>query len=251
MTKTVLVTGASAGFGEAITRRLVSEGYRVVAAARRLDRLDALKAELGGAVLAFPLDVTDAAATDALPASLPEGWREIEVLVNNAGLARGVAAAQASPVSDWDHMIAANVSGLVHLTRALLPGMVERNSGTIINMGSVAGDFPYPGGNVYCATKAFVKQFTLAVKADLAGTNVRITNIEPGLVGGTEFSNVRLGDDEKAAKVYEGTDPLTAEDIADIVSWVISRPGRVNINRIQVMPTCQGPGALVIKRKTA
>lgn len=249
MAQTVLVTGASAGFGVAITRALVADGHRVIAAARRLDRLKALQAELGDSVVALPLDVTDPMATDSLPGSLPAGWREVDVLVNNAGLARGVSPAQESPIADWDQMIDANVKGLVHITRALLPGMVARDRGTIINMGSVAGDFPYPGGNVYCGTKAFVKQFSLCLKADLAGTNVRVTNIEPGLVGGTEFSNVRLGDDSKAAKVYEGTDPLTPEDIADIVSWIVSRPARVNINRIQVMPTCQGPGPLNIKRR--
>ncbi len=199
-------------------------------------------------MLPFRLDVAQAREVDALPGSLPEAWREVDVLVNNAGLARGIAPAQSASIADWDQMIAANVAGLVHITRALLDGMIARDRGHVVNIGSVAGDFPYPGGNVYGATKAFVKQFTLGLKADLAGTNVRVTNVEPGMVGGTEFSNIRLGDDAKAAKVYEGANPLSADDIADVVSWVISRPARVNINRVQVMPTCQGPGPMTIKR---
>ena len=251
MTLTVLVTGATAGIGTAIARRCVADGHRVIAAGRRKDRLDALAAASGENLLAFALDVTDTRAADALPGSLPEGWRDVDVLVNNAGLALGVAPAQSASINDWDSMIAANVSGLVHLTRALLRPMTERDRGHVVNVGSVAGDYPYPGGNVYGATKAFVKQFTLGLKADLAGTNVRVTNVEPGMVGGTEFSNVRLGDDAKAAKVYQGADPLTADDIADVVAWVITRPARVNINRVQVMPTCQGPGPMNIKRNSA
>ena len=248
MTLTLLVTGATAGIGAAIARRGVADRHRVIAAGRRADRLDALAAELGENLLALPFDLTDTRATDALPGTLPEGWREVDVLVNNAGLARGIAPAQSAAIADWDQMIAANVTGLVHLTRAMLGGMIARDRGHIVNVGSVAGDFPYPGGNVYGATKAFVKQFTLGLKADLAGTNVRVTNVEPGMVGGTEFSNVRLGDDARAAKVYEGADALSAGDIADIVAWVISRPARVNISRVQVMPTCQGPGPMNIKR---
>ncbi len=249
MTLTVLVTGATAGIGSATARRLVADGHRVIAAGRRAERLEALAAELGGRLLPFRLDVTDARETDALPASLPDGWREVDALVNNAGLALGLEAAQSASVSNWDRMIAANVGGLVHVTRALLDGMVARDRGHIVNVGSIAGDFPYPGGNVYGATKAFAKQFTLGLKADLAGTNVRVTNVEPGLVGGTEFSNVRLGDDARAAKVYEGTDPLSGDDIADVVAWVLSRPARVNVTRVQVMPTCQGPGPMNIKRR--
>jgi 3-hydroxy acid dehydrogenase/malonic semialdehyde reductase len=249
MTLTVLVTGATAGIGAAIAHRLVADGHRVIATGRRAERLEALKAELGERLLPFPLDVTDTRATDALPATLPDDWREIGVLVNNAGLARGMDPAQSASIANWDRMIAANVTGVVHLTRALLNGMIARGRGHIVNLGSVAGDFPYPGGNIYGATKAFVKQFTLGLKADLAGTNVRVTNIEPGMVGGTEFSNVRLGDDAKAAKVYEGADPLSPDDIADVVAWVITRPARVNISRVQVMPTCQGPGPMNIKRR--
>jgi 3-hydroxy acid dehydrogenase/malonic semialdehyde reductase len=248
---TALVTGATAGFGEAITRRLVRDGHRVVAVGRRRDRLESLASELGGSVLAFPLDVTDKQAVAALPGRLPEAWREIDVLVNNAGLARGLDPAWKAAAEDWEAMVSTNVSGLITMTRALLPGMVERNRGTVINLGSTAGTYPYPGGHVYGASKAFVAQFTLNLKADLVGTKVRVTSLEPGLVGGTEFSRVRFGGDaERAATVYKGTTPLTADDIAETVSWVVGLPEHVNINRIEMMPTCQAPGPLVIKRES-
>ncbi len=246
---TAFVTGASAGFGEAITRRLVRDGHRVIATGRRKDRLDKLAADLGSAVLPFVLDVTDAAAITALPGSLPEGWREVDVLVNNAGLALGLDPAWKATLSDWDTMVATDVTGLIHMTRALLPGMVERNRGYVLNLGSTAGTYPYPGGHVYGASKAFVAQFTLNLKADLVGTNVRVTSIEPGLVGGTEFSSVRFGgDSDKAAAPYKGTVPLNAEDIAETVGWLVGLPEHVNINRIEMMPTCQAPGALAVKR---
>ena len=249
-TTTVLVTGATAGFGNAITRRFVRDGYRVIAAARRAERLDALHRELGETLLPLPLDVTDASAVAALPGSLPEGWRIVDVLVNNAGLALGLEPAHQAQLADWDRMVATNVTGLIHLTRALLPGMVERNRGHLVNVGSVAGSYPYPGGHVYGASKAFVRQFSLNLKADLTGTDVRVTDIEPGLVGGTEFSPVRFhGDTEKAAKVYEGTRPMTPEDIAEAVAWVVGLPTHVNITRIEMMPTSQGPGPLIIKRQ--
>lgn len=248
-TQIALVTGATAGFGEAIARRLVYEGFRVIATGRRVERLEALHTELGEVLLPFALDVTDAEGVAALPASLPEGWREIDLLVNNAGLALGLDPAQKANLADWDRMVATNVTGLIHITRALLPGMVERNRGLIVNLGSVAGDYPYPGGHVYGATKAFVLQFSLNLKADLVGTNVRVSNIEPGLCGGTEFSSVRFhGDDDKAAKVYEGTNPLTAEDIAETVAWIAKLPAHMNVNRIELMPTCQAAGPFVIKR---
>ena len=250
MSFTILVTGATAGFGNAIARRLVHNGHRVIATGRRADRLEALQRDLGDALLPFPLDVTDTAAIAALPASLPEGWREVDILVNNAGLVLGLDPAQNADVAQWDRMIATNITGLVHMTRALLPGMVERNRGHIVNLGSIAGSYPYPGGHVYGGTKAFVKQFSLNLKADLVGTFVRVTDIEPGLCGGTEFSTVRfLGDDAKAATIYQGTEPLIAEDIAESVAWVISLPRHVNINRIEMMPTCQASGPLVVKRQ--
>ena len=198
MTLTVLVTGATAGFGEAIARRFVKDGHRVIATGRRKERLDKLHAELGDRLLPFQMDVTDKAAAAALPGSLPAGWQEVDVLVNNAGLALGVSPAQVAKVEDWDTMIATNVSGLVRMTHALLPGMVARDRGHIVNLGSTAGTYPYPGGNVYGASKAFVSHFTLNLKADLVGTGVRVTDVEPGLVGGSEFSAVRLGDKAKA-----------------------------------------------------
>ena len=248
MSLTILVTGATAGFGAAMARRFIRDGHRVIGAARRTGRLDALRAELGPALLPFPLDVTDLAACDALPGSLPEGWQEVDVLVNNAGLALGLDPAQKARLEDWDRMLATNVAGLIHLTRALLPGMVERNRGHVVNLSSTAASYPYPGGNVYGASKAFVTQFTFNLKADLIGTGVRVTSIEPGLVGGTEFSQVRLGDADKAAAVYAGTIPLNADDIAEAAAWVIGLPPHVNINRIEMMPTCQAPGPLAIKR---
>jgi 3-hydroxy acid dehydrogenase/malonic semialdehyde reductase len=248
MTLTVLITGASAGFGQAMTRRFVRDGHRVIACARRTERLHDLARDLGAAVLPVTLDVTDSAAVAALPGSLPDDWQEVDVLVNNAGLALGLDPAYSAKLSDWDTMIATNISGLVHVTRALLPGMVARNRGHVVNLGSTAGSYPYPGGHVYGASKAFVKQFTLNLKTDLVGTNVRVTDIEPGLVGGSEFSNVRFGDDAKAAAVYAGTVPLNPEDIAESVSWVVHLPQHMNVNRMELMPTCQSPGPLTVKR---
>jgi 3-hydroxy acid dehydrogenase/malonic semialdehyde reductase len=248
---TALVTGASAGFGYAIARRFVRDGHRVIATARRADKLVALKAELGDAVLPFALDVTDAEAVAALPGSLPSDWRAVDVLVNNAGLALGLDPAWKAKVSDWDTMVATNVTGVLHMTRALLPGMVERNRGHVVNVSSTAAIYPYPGGHVYGGSKAFVTQFSLNLRADLVGTGVRVTDLEPGLVGGTEFSVKRFrGDAEKAAGVYVGTIPLTAEDIAEAVAWVVGLPAHVNINRLEMMPTCQASGPLAIKRTT-
>ena len=246
----VFITGATAGFGAAMARTFVRNGHQVIISGRRADRLQALAAELGQAALPLLLDVTDKVSINTALDSIPAAWQTIDVLINNAGLALNVAPAHEASLEDWDTMIATNISGLVAMTRALLPAMVARGSGTIINLGSVAGDTPYPGGNVYGATKAFVEQFTLNLRADLAGTGVRATNLAPGLCGGTEFSNVRLkGNDEAAAKVYEGTQPLTAEDIAETAYWIATLPPHVNINRIEMMPTCQGYGPLNIKRK--
>ncbi len=246
---TILVTGATSGFGDAIARRLVGDGHRVVATGRREERLRALADSLGPALHPFRLDVTDRQAVSALPESLPDGWREIDVLVNNAGLARSTRPAHEAPVEGWDEMVETNITGLIHMTRALLPGMVERRRGHVVNIGSTAGFYPYPGGNVYGATKAFVRQFTLNLRADLVGTPVRATDIEPGLVGGSEFSAIRLGSQDAADKVYAGTDPLTPDDIAEQVAWVIGLPAHVNVNRIELMPTCQAPGPLAIRRR--
>ena len=245
----VFITGATAGFGAAMARTFVQNGHKVLISGRREDRLQTLSAELGDAVLPVVLDVTDKASIAAALDGLPAEWRQIDVLINNAGLALGVTPAHESSLDDWDTMIATNCGGLVAMTRAILPDMVKRGSGTVINLGSVAGAYPYPGGNVYGATKAFVEQFTLNLRADLAGTGVRATNLAPGLCGGTEFSNVRLkGNDEAAAKVYEGTVPLTAEDIANTAFWIATLPPHININRIEMMPTCQGFSPFAIKR---
>lgn len=247
----VFVTGATAGFGLAIARRFAADGARIVAAGRRRDRLDSLVAELGGAdrVHALPLDVSDRAAVAAAVAGLPSAFAAVDVLVNNAGLARGLEPAQAADLDDWDAMVDTNVKGLMYVTRAVLPGMVARNAGLVVNLGSTAGEWPYPGGNVYGATKAFVRQFSLNLRADLFGTRVRVTDVEPGLVGGTEFSNVRFkGDDAKAAAVYQGADALTPEDIADAVHWVATRPARVNVNTLQVMPVSQSFAGLRVHK---
>jgi 3-hydroxy acid dehydrogenase/malonic semialdehyde reductase len=249
MQQIILVTGATAGFGAAFARRFVKDGHKVIATGRRAERLQALASELGDALLPRKLDVTDAQAVAGFVASLPEAWREIDVLVNNAGLALGLSPAWNADLKEWDTMVATNVTGLIHVTRAVLPGMVERNRGTIINLGSVAGTYPYPGGHVYGGTKAFVKQFSLNLRADLVGRNIRVTDIEPGMVGGSEFSEVRFGGDaDRAAAVYAGTTPLNPEDIAEAAAWIIGLPPHMNINRIEMMPTCQASAAFAVKR---
>jgi 3-hydroxy acid dehydrogenase/malonic semialdehyde reductase len=245
----VFITGATAGFGLAIARRFAADGTRVVASGRRAERLATLAEELGPCVHPVVLDVRDRAAVEHAIASLPAPFAAVDVLVNNAGLALGMEPAQAASLDEWDAMIDTNVKGLTYMTRALLPGMVARDRGHIVNLGSTAAEFPYPGGNVYGATKAFVYQFSLNLRADLLGTSVRVTDIEPGMCGGTEFSSVRFrGDDAKAASVYEGTVPLSAEDIADAIHWVATRPPHVNVNSMQLMPVCQAPGPLAVKR---
>ncbi|MDX9875248.1 MAG: SDR family NAD(P)-dependent oxidoreductase [Spongiibacteraceae bacterium] len=245
-----LVTGATAGFGEAIARRLVAERWRVIGTGRRTERLTALHQEFGDHFLPLTMDMRQPESISSALASLPAQWREIELLVNNAGLALGLDPAQRASLADWYTMIETNCTGLVTITHALLPGMVDRGRGLVINIGSVAGTYPYPGGNVYGATKAFVDQFTRNLRADLIGTGVRATNIAPGLCGGTEFSNVRLGDDEAAAAVYRGTQPLTARDIADTVWWIASLPPHININHLEMMPVCQGFAPLAVARET-
>ena len=245
----VFITGASAGFGQTIARTFVHGGHQVVATARRKERLDALAQELGSALLPLELDVRDRAACEALPSQLPAEFAAIDVLVNNAGLALGLEPAHQASLDDWQTMIDTNCTGLVQVTRALLPGMVERNRGHVFNLGSVAANWPYAGGNVYGATKAFVRQFSLNLRADLAGKAIRVTDIEPGLCGGTEFSSVRFhGDESRAAKVYENVQALTAQDIADTLYWIATRPAHININTIEIMPVAQSFAGLTVHR---
>ena len=245
----VLVTGASSGFGTAIARRFVADGADVIGTGRRADRLESLAEALGTRFLPLPFDIRDRQAAEAALAGLPPALASIDLLVNNAGLALGMGPAYQASLDEWERMVDTNIKGLLTVTRAILPGMVERRRGHIVNLGSTAGEFPYPGGNVYGASKAFVHQLSNNLRADLLGTPIRVTNIEPGMVGGTEFSAVRLGDTARAAKVYEGTTPLTPEDIADAVHWVASRPPHVNINHLQLMPVCQAYGPLPVDRR--
>ena len=247
---TVLVTGASAGFGAAIARRFAADGARVVVCARRSDRITGLAHELGDRVLAIELDVRDRAAVEHAIAALPPAFAAIDVLVNNAGLAKGLEPAQRATVDDWDQMVDTNCKGLMYATRAVLPGMVARGRGHVINLGSVAASYPYPGGNVYGASKAFVHQFSLNLRSDLHGTGVRVTCVEPGLAGGTEFSTVRFGGDQaKASAVYTGVDALGADDVAEAVHWVAHLPAHVNVNVIELMAVAQSFAAFQIHRR--
>jgi len=246
----VLITGASAGFGKALAERLVASGHRVIGCARRLDKLNALAETLGEAFLPVVMDVSDTASIPQIIADLPDDFKQIDVLVNNAGLALGTEPAHKASLDDWMRMTDTNIKGLMALTHAVLPAMVERDSGYVINVGSIAGNWPYFGGNVYGATKAFVKQFSLNLRADLIGTQVRVTNLEPGNVAGTEFSNVRYhGDDDKAAKVYDGFKTMTGGDIGDILLWLIESPAHINVNRLEVMPVAQTYNGLTIAKQ--
>ncbi|MFZ0380586.1 MAG: SDR family NAD(P)-dependent oxidoreductase [Solirubrobacteraceae bacterium] len=251
--RVAFVTGASSGFGAAIARRYAGAGVRVLATARRVDRLAALVDEFGeDLIFVAALDVRDRAAIEQLVSSLPRAFAEVDVLVNNAGLALGLEPAQDANLDQWEQMIETNCSGLTYVTRAILPGMVARRRGHVVNMGSIAATHPYPGGNVYGATKAFVHQFSLGLRADLHGTGVRVTCIEPGLVGGSEFSEVRFGGDaERAAALYAGTNPLTPEDIAAAVEWVTFQPEHVNVNLLELMPVSQSFGPLPVDRAEA
>jgi 3-hydroxy acid dehydrogenase/malonic semialdehyde reductase len=238
--RTVFVTGASSGFGAAIARRYAVDGARVVAAARRVDRIEELAAATGGRVLPLALDVRDGEAVRRAIADLPDEYTGIDVLVNNAGLAKGLEPAHRTDLADWDEMIDTNCRGLVHCTHAVLPGMVARGRGHVVNLGSVAATYPYPGGNVYGGTKAFVRQFSLNLRSDLHGTGVKVTCIEPGMCEGTEFSLVRFrGDAERADAVYAGLQALTADDIAESVYWATTQPDHVNVNVIELMPVAQ------------
>lgn len=248
--KTILVTGASSGFGAAAARIFAEEGNRLVVAARRREPLLALQQELAdrAQVLPLVLDVRERAAVEAAVAALPTGFSEIDLLVNNAGLALGLEPAQQASLDDWDTMVDTNIKGLTYMTRCLLPGMVARNRGHIINIGSTAGAWPYAGGNVYGGTKAFVEQFSRNLRTDLLGTMVRVTCIAPGMAE-TEFSQVRFkGDQQKAGRVYEGCQPLTADDVAGIIKWVSDQPAHVNVNHLEVMSIHQAWGPLAVHR---
>jgi 3-hydroxy acid dehydrogenase / malonic semialdehyde reductase len=239
--RTLLVTGASAGFGHAIAQRFLRAGNRVVALARRAERLEALAVKFGrDHIHVIAADVADRSAIDQAIAAIPAPFREIDVLVNNAGLALGLEPAPRANLEDWERMIDTNCKGVTYMTRAVLPQMVSRGSGHVINIGSVAGTYPYPGGNVYGATKAFVHQFSLNLRSDLHGTGVRVSCLEPGMCGGTEFSEVRFGgSQERAAAVYAGMQPLTADDIAASVEWIATLPPHVNVNTLELMPVAQ------------
>jgi 3-hydroxy acid dehydrogenase/malonic semialdehyde reductase len=243
-----LVTGATSGFGEAMTRRLVAGGAKVIATGRRADRLQALAAELGEQVLTRELDVRSAASIDALLPSLPAEFAAIDVLYNNAGLALGLGKAHEANLDDWTTMIDTNVTGLVRITRAVLPGMVARNRGDVMNISSVAATYPYPGGNVYGATKAFVRQFSLNLRADLLGTKVRVTSIEPGMAE-TEFSVVRFkGDEGAAGKVYQGVHAMSADDVALVCEQVLRLPAHINVNTLELMPVQQAFSPFAVDR---
>lgn len=246
---TVFVTGTTAGFGAAVARRFAKDGAKIIGTGRRADRLQELRSELGSNFLPLAFDVSKRSEVEKAVAELPEVFAAVDVLVNNAGLALGLEPAQEAKLEDWETMVDTNVKGVMYCTRALLPGMVQRNRGHIIMLGSTAAEWPYPGGNVYGATKAFVHQFALNLRADLLGKAVRVTDIQPGMVGGTEFSETRFkGDAKRAQAVYNGTQALTPDDVADAIHWVATRPAHVNINTLQLMPVSQTFGPLAVAR---
>jgi len=251
--KTVFITGASSGIGEATARLFASEGARLLLAARRKSRLDELEPELmkaGAAeVHSLELDVRDRAKVESSIAGLPPEWQAIDILFNNAGLSRGLDKLQEGDPDDWDEMIDTNVKGLLYVTRAVVPGMVERGSGHVVNMGSTAGEITYPKGAVYCASKAAERSINDGLRQDVLGTPVRVTSVDPGMVE-TPFSEVRFrGDKARAAKVYEGVTPLTPEDVADAILWAVTRPAHVNIARIVMTPVDQA-NSLLFNRKS-
>ena len=248
MTQTVLITGATSGFGAAAVKRFAAAGWRVIATGRRAGRLQPLVEEFGAErVHAAAFDIRDEAALEAALSALPEGFRDIDVLINNAGLALGTAPAQKASLQDWRTMIDTNITALVTLTHRLLPTLIERR-GVIINMSSVAASYPYPGGNTYGGSKAFVKQFSLGLRSDLHGTGVRVTSIEPGMAE-TEFTLVRTHGDQAASdRVYGGANPMTAEDIAEQLFHIATLPPHLNINRLEIMPVTQSFPAFQVHR---
>lgn len=253
MSKSVFITGATSGFGAACARRLAREGWMVAICGRRGERLEALREELAGqaaGVHAVVLDVRDRAAMEAAVAALPPGFERLDALINNAGLALGIEPAQRCDLDDWETMVDTNIKGLLYATRLLLPRLIAAGRGaSIVNLGSVAGRYPYPGSHVYGATKAFVRQFSLNLRCDLQGTGVRVTDIEPGLCE-SEFSLVRFeGDQARYDATYAGAEPIQPEDIADTIHWVLDRPPHVNINTLELMPVSQSWGGFAVHRK--
>jgi serine 3-dehydrogenase len=245
--RTVLITGATAGFGRAAARKFIDNGWQVIATGRRADRLEALRAELGDAVHTACFDIRDEAAMRAALDALPQRFAGIDLLVNNAGLAQGTKPAQNALLSDWKTMIDTNITALVTLTHALLPTLIARK-GAIINISSTAAIYPYTGGNAYGGSKAFVSQFSLGLRADLHGTGVRVTTIEPGMAE-TEVTLVRTHGDQTASDtLYTGANPMTADDIAETIYWVASQPAHLNINRIELMPTSQSFAGFQVHR---
>ena len=239
--KTIFITGASSGFGEATARKFSSEGHRLILLARRREKLIDLAHQLGGENKCHLIsaDVRDKEEVENALSGLPEEFRSIDVLVNNAGLALGLGPAEDASLKDWEIMVDTNIKGVIYLTKAVLPGMIRRGHGQIINIGSVAGSWPYPGGNVYGSTKAFVQQFSRNLRSDLSGKNIRVSLVEPGM-SETEFSLIRFeGDQEKAKAVYHSMNPLSADDIAETVFWICSMPAHVNVNQIELMPIAQ------------
>lgn len=247
--RTALITGATAGFGAAAARLFVNAGWRVIGTGRRADRLEALQAELGDDRFhPVVFDVRDEATRDAALDHLPEAFRGIDLLVNNAGLALGTKPAQVASLENWRVMIDTNVTALVSLTHKLLPLLIERE-GAIINLSSVAATYPYSGGNVYGGTKAFVQQFSLGLRSDLAGTGVRVTSIEPGMAE-TEFTLVRTGSQQASDSLYGGTNPMTGQDIAEMILWVAQLPPHLNINTMEMMPVSQSFAGFQVHRQT-
>jgi 3-hydroxy acid dehydrogenase/malonic semialdehyde reductase len=250
--KIVFVTGASSGIGAATAVEFARHGAKLLLCARRLDRLQALEAELRDAgapdIFNFELDVRSRAAVHTTLANLPEPWRAVDVLVNNAGLSRGLTKLYQDDIDNWEEMIDTNVKGLLYVTRAIVPGMVERNHGHVINLGSIAGHVAYPNGSVYCATKAAERLLSDGLRIDLNGTDVRVTSIDPGMVE-TDFSKVRFrGDEERAAKTYQNIDPLQPEDIADAIVWAATRPPHVSIQTVVLTPTAQANPFVITRR---
>jgi 3-hydroxy acid dehydrogenase/malonic semialdehyde reductase len=248
---TIFITGASSGFGLACAEKFAVEGNRLILAARRGDRLEALSSRLSkrAEVHCLVLDVRDRLAVAEQIDALPTRFAEVNILINNAGLAKGLGGADVADLDDWDQMVDTNVKGLMYVTRAILPDMVARGGGHIVNLGSVAASWPYPGGNTYGGTKAFVQQFTRNLRADLSGKNIRVSNIEPGMCE-TEFSLVRFnGDERQADQVYAGMTPLSAADVAEVIHWVTALPPHINVNQLEVMPTSQSWSPFTVHRE--